>query len=60
MRNGWITPEWIILLRLLAVRLAVFTLGWTLMIIAMMLPGTLLLLDRCLENTPFSSGAWRG
>jgi predicted metal-binding membrane protein len=33
-------------------RLAVFTLGWTLMIIAMMLPGTLLLLDRCLGNQP--------
>ncbi len=39
-----------------AVRLVVFMLGWTLMIIAMMLPGTLLLLERCLENTPFSSG----
>lgn len=30
-----------------SVRLAVFALGWTLMIIAMMLPGTLLLLARC-------------
>ena len=39
----------------LTVRLAVFTLGWTLMIIAMMLPGTLLLLARCLENKPFSA-----
>jgi predicted metal-binding membrane protein len=36
-------------------RLAVFTLGWTLMIIAMMLPSTLLLLDRCLENQPLSA-----
>jgi predicted metal-binding membrane protein len=36
-------------------RLAVFTLGWTLMIIAMMLPGTLLLLDRCLGNHPLSA-----
>ncbi len=38
----------------LTVRLSVFTLGWTLMIIAMMLPGTLLL-ARCLENKPFSA-----
>jgi predicted metal-binding membrane protein len=30
-----------------AVRLAVFALGWALMIVAMMLPGTLLLLARC-------------
>jgi predicted metal-binding membrane protein len=37
------------------VRLVVFILGWTLMIIAMMLPGTLLLLARCLENKPFGA-----
>ena len=37
------------------VRLVVFTLGWTLMIIAMMLPSTLLLLDRCLGNKPLST-----
>ncbi len=37
----------------LTLRLAVFTLGWTLMIIAMMLPGTLMLLARCLGNEPF-------
>jgi predicted metal-binding membrane protein len=37
------------------VRLAVFTLGWTLMVIAMMLPSTLLLLDRCLGNKPMSA-----
>ena len=36
------------------VRLAVFTLGWKLMVIAMMLPSTLLLLDRCLEDKLFS------
>jgi predicted metal-binding membrane protein len=36
------------------VRLAVFTLGWTLMVIAMMLSGTLLLLARCFENKAFS------
>lgn len=35
-------------------RLAVFTLGWALMVIAMMLPGTLLVLDRCLEDELFS------
>jgi len=36
------------------VRLVVFTLGWTLMIIAMMLPATLLLLACCLEDKPLS------
>ena len=36
-------------------RLAVFTLGWTLMVSAMMLPSTLLLLDRCLGNKPLSA-----
>ena len=34
----------------LVVRLAVFTLGWALMVIAMMLPSTLLLLARCLDK----------
>ena len=38
-----------------ALRLAVFTLGWTLMIVAMMLPGTLLVLARCLPSTPFTA-----
>lgn len=33
-----------------AVRLAVFTLGWMLMIIAMMFPGMLMLLARCVED----------
>jgi predicted metal-binding membrane protein len=37
----------------LSVRLAIFTLGWTLMVVAMMLPTTLLLLARGLENKPF-------
>lgn len=37
------------------VRLAIFTLGWTLMIIAMMLPGTLLLFARCFKNEPLSA-----
>lgn len=36
------------------VRLSVFVLGWTLMAAAMMLPGTLLLLLRCLDNDSFS------
>jgi predicted metal-binding membrane protein len=36
------------------VRLAVFTLGWMLMIVAMMLPSTLLLLDRCSRGQPLS------
>jgi predicted metal-binding membrane protein len=36
-------------------RLAVFMLGWTLMIIAMMLPGTVLLLARCVEKGPFGA-----
>jgi predicted metal-binding membrane protein len=34
-----------------AIRLAVFTLGWALMIIAMMLPSIILVLARSLENT---------
>jgi predicted metal-binding membrane protein len=34
------------------VRLAVFTLGWALMIVAMMLPGTLLLLARSAPDQP--------
>jgi predicted metal-binding membrane protein len=36
-------------------RLAMFTLGWMLMVIAMMLPSTLLLLDRCLGNKLLSA-----
>jgi predicted metal-binding membrane protein len=36
------------------VRLAVFVVGWTLMVVAMMLPGTLLLLRRCLDYDSFS------
>ncbi len=38
-----------------AVRLAIFTLGWALMIVAMMLPGTLLVLARCLDDKPFGA-----
>ena len=34
----------------LTIRLAVFTIGWMLMIVAMMLPGTLLLLAHCSEE----------
>ena len=37
-------------------RLAVFTLGWTLMVVAMMLPATLLLLWRCVGDQPFAMG----
>lgn len=37
-----------------AVRLAVFALGWVLMIVAMMLPGTLLLLARGPQNGSYS------
>lgn len=35
-------------------RLAVFTLGWTLMVVAMMLPATLLLLRRCVGDQTLS------
>ena len=38
-----------------ATRLAVFTLGWALMIVAMMLPGTLLVLARCWAHEPFGA-----
>jgi len=38
-----------------AIRQGVFILGWTLMITAMMLPGTLLLLTRCLNNEPWNT-----
>jgi predicted metal-binding membrane protein len=34
----------------LTIRLAVFAIGWALMIVAMMLPGTLLLLARCSDD----------
>lgn len=39
----------------LTIRLAIFALGWILMVVAMMLPGTLLLLTRCLGNEPLSA-----
>ena len=39
-----------------ALRLAVFALGWTLMVVAMMLPATLLLLRRCVGDQPFAMG----
>lgn len=40
-----------------SLRLAVFTLGWTLMIVAMMLPATLLLLRRCVGDRSFAMGS---
>lgn len=39
----------------LTLRLGVFALGWALMVIAMMLPGILLLLERCLGDIPASA-----
>lgn len=39
-----------------SLRLAVFTLGWTLMVVAMMLPATLLLLRRCVGDRSFAMG----
>ena len=39
-----------------SLRLAVFTLGWTLMVVAMMLPATLLLLRRCVGDQPLVIG----
>ena len=40
----------------LALRLAVFSLGWTLMVVAMMLPATMLLLWRCVGVHPVTRG----
>ena len=40
----------------LALRLAVFSLGWTLMVVAMMLPATMLQLWRCVGDQPVAMG----
>lgn len=40
----------------LSLRLAVFSLGWTLMVVAMMLPATLLLIRRCVDGRPVAAG----
>ncbi len=39
-----------------SLRLAVFSLGWTLMVVAMMLPATMLLLWRCVGDQPVAMG----